>query len=165
MDDGNLDFFVRRKKSAFVRRTSFLTETDSLILSSDPSTVTGLPNGRIWLRLEWLALEAVCITRRIAPRGSCRCDLFRRFRQSLFRKRRRRIGAQQRSLAEYPDKTERGDGINLLLLPVRLRQRVQTTFTRSFDYATVPAYPFYDAATKLAKVRQAARPERNLQQA
>lgn len=140
----------RRERVRLMTHELFHRIQDSINLkSSDPSNShLDSQNGRIWLRLEWLALERALYESGEARRAAVADAIyFRRFRQSLFPQAATEETALETNegLAEYTGLklSAATEGESFALAGYALRQaRFKQTYTRSFAYATTPADAF-----------------------
>jgi hypothetical protein len=140
----------RKERVRLMTHELFHRIQDSINLkSSDPSNShLDSQNGRTWLRLEWLALERSLYESGESRRAAIADAIyFHRFRQSLFPQAMAEEAALETNegLAEYTGLklSATTNGETVALAGYALRQaRFKQTFTRSFAYATGPAYAF-----------------------
>jgi hypothetical protein len=138
----------RRERLQLMAHELFHRIQDQLKLTSTNVANSQLDSqqGRTWLRMEWLALE-----RALEERGPARIRAiadaicFRRYRQSLFATSKAEECALESNegLAEYTGLTlsARSEGERASRAGYGLRRaRFNQTFTRSFAYASGPAY-------------------------
>jgi len=103
-------------------------------------------DGRIWMRLEWLALKRA-LEERGAARAAAVSDAmsFRKYRQSLFPQARREETALEcgEGLAEYTgfklSSRSQGEFVSRAIQAIKQALHAQS-FTRSFAYTSGPAY-------------------------